>query len=124
MSYLATGDVNYRLDANGRCVDAMNNAVDKSLCTPTGGFMKSLWDALSTPAPIKASDIPVPKSNVAAVKFSGSTSPWAAVPALTTTKPKTGAGPAVATPSRMPGWVLPVAIGGGALVLVLALTRK
>jgi hypothetical protein len=121
MSYLATGDTGYRLTSDGKCVNAMNQAADASLCAPSGGFLKTFYDALTAPKPIKASDIPVPTSKVAAVKFSGSTSPWAAVPALATKAAKT----AEAAPSSgMPGWVLPVALGGGALVLVLALTRK
>ena len=124
MSYLATGDTSYKLDANGHCVDAATGWQARSdLCAPSGSFFSSFVAALTKPAatPIKASDIPVPKSNVASVKFSGSTDPWRVAPALKSSSAKT----AEAAPSSgMPGWVLPVALGGGALVLVLALTRK
>lgn len=138
MSYLATGDTGYRLDANGKCVNAMNQAVDKSLCAPQEGFLSSIWSALQPKTDIRA--IPVPTSSIKAVKFVGSTK--SSAPA-SLSKPTESWGdkllkgldiatkvsalnqPAVAPPSSgMPGWVVPVALGGGVLVLVLALTRK
>lgn len=124
MSYLATGaDAGYRLDAGGRCVNAMNQAVDASLCRPSGSIMGAIYDALTKPAPIKASDIPVPKSTVTSVKFSGATSsdPWRVVQG--TAKPTVKAA-AIASSSGMPGWVMPVAISVGVLTLAVVLMGR